>query len=275
MVIFSQRLWRYCVLSLATCGCLLAQPEEPAWGTEVGAGLIATPSFPGADHHQILLVPDVRVSYGENFSASVARGARYVAWTDGTTKIGPLLKVDFGRDDEGDSPFRIGGDDPIELRGLHEIDTTLQAGVFVEYRAGAWSFETEALQGVNGHEGLTVDVAVNYTLRLNSADAGKGPSSLLITGPRLKWANSAYHDAYFGITAADAVASGLPYYSADGGLSSFGWGLRYIRPISRQVVLVSFAGYEKLVGSASDSPLVRLRGDVNQFSAGAFVGYKF
>lgn len=269
-----QRLWISGVLGLAACGWLQAQSDAPAWRTELGAGLIATPSFPGADEYQILLVPDVRVSYGDIFAASVARGARYIAWSNGATSIGPLLRLDFGRDDDGDSPFRIAGDDPVELRGLHEIDTTVQAGVFVEHRVGAWSVEAEALQGVNGHEGLTLDLALDYTVRLTSNDGGKGPPAFLSTGPRLKWANRAYQDAYFGVTAADVVTSGLPYYSADGGIGSVGWGFRFIRPVSRQLTVVTFAGYDKLVGSASDSPLVRLRGDTNQFSAGVFVSFE-
>lgn len=268
------RLWLIGVLSVAASCWLKAQSDAPAWRTELGAGLITTPTFRGADDYQVLLVPDVRVSYGEAFSASIARGARYVAWSDGATSIGPLVRLDFGRDADGDSPFRIAGDDPVELRGLHEVDTTVQAGAFVQHRVGDWSVEAEVLQGVNGHEGLTVDLSFDYTVRLTSNDGRKGPPAFLVTGPRVQWANSAYHDAYFGVTTADVVTSGLPYYAADGGVGSAGWGLRYIRPVSRQAVLIAFAGYDKLLGSAADSPLVRLRGDTNQFSAGVFVSFK-
>lgn len=253
----------------------LAQPvDQPrGWSTEVGAGLISSPMYRGADEQQLMLVPDVRVSYDDVFSASVARGARYVAWREGNAQAGPLARIDFGRDEDGDSPFRIAGDDPVALRGLHEVDATVLAGLFVAYETGAWKAEAELLQGLGGHEGLVAVLSLDHTVTLSAPD-DRGPPWIIATGPWFQWASADYNDAYFGLTAADALASGLTRYEAEAGVNAAGWAARVVRPLTRSAALFAFVNYERLLGDAADSPLVRERGDANQFSAGLFVSYK-
>ncbi len=262
-------------LTFALAPSAFAQPAEgpQGWSTELGAGLITSPSFPGADEQQVTLVPDVRVSYNEVFSASVARGVRYVAWQDGAVQAGPLARIDFGRDEEGDSPFRIAGDDPVALKGLHEVDATVLAGAFLAYSKGDWTAEAELLRGLGGHEGIVMMLSLDYTIKI-AAPEGRGPRWLIATGPWLRWVNADYNDAYFGITAADALASGLPRYEAGGGVNAGGWAVRVVRPLNRRAAVVAFLNYEKLLGDAADSPLVTQRGSANQISAGLFASFK-
>ncbi len=71
-----------------------------------------------------------------------------------------------------------------------------------------------------------------------------------------------YNTAYFGVTSAQAFASGLPVYEAGGGLYSYGVGANAIIPLSRDLkwAAIVFAGYDHLTGDAGHSPLVQLRG---------------
>ncbi len=257
-----------------SASCAIAQPgpeRETGWSFEVGGGVLTAPAFPGADHQQVMLVPDLRAAYGECFTASVAQGARYLAWESDGWSLGPLVSVDFGRDADGDSPFLISGDDPTELTGLHEVDAALQAGAFVRFERDDWSAEAELQHALGGHEGLVLDVSLDRSWRLTAA---AGPPWIVATGPSARWASAEFVDAYFGINAADAAACGLPQFKPQAGLVSAGWGLRVIRPVSRRAVVIAFLNAERLLGDAADSPLVVQRGDANQWSAGIFFSYR-
>jgi outer membrane protein len=92
-------------------------------------------------------------------------------------------------------------------------------------------------------------------------------------GPRARFVGDAYNEAYFGVNAAQAAASGLPVYDVSGGLYSYGAGASVIAPLSsdRSWALVFVAGYDRLTGDAGDSPLVQQRGDDDQASIGLFI----
>ncbi|MFZ9682395.1 MAG: MipA/OmpV family protein [Cephaloticoccus sp.] len=252
----------------------VAQPEradESGWSFEVGGGILTAPAFPGADHQQVMLVPDVRAAYGERFSASIAQGARYTAWAAYGWAAGPLATVDFGRDADGDSPFRIAGDEATELTGIHEVDAAVQAGAFLRYETETWSAEAVLQRALGGHEGLVLDLSLDRSWRLTTAG---GLPLIVGTGPRLRWASADYLEAYFGLTAADAAASGLSRFQPGAGLVSAGWGLQVVRPVSRRAAIIAFLAAERLLGDAADSPLVSRRGDANQLSAGIFFSYR-
>lgn len=269
------RLFISLCVSTLLASVLLAQPGAgpQGWSTEVGAGLITSPAFSGSDEQQVMLVPDVRVSYGEVFSASVARGVRYVAWEEGGVQAGPLARIDFGRDESGDNPFLIAGDDPVALKGLHEVDATVLAGAFLAYRKGDWTAEAELLRGLGSHEGLVMTLSLDYAIKLAAPD-DRGPPWMIATGPWVRWVNADYNNAYFGLTAADALASGMPRYEAGGGVNAGGWTARVVRPLNRRAAVVAFLVYEKLLDDAADSPLVTQGGSRNQVSAGLFASFK-
>lgn len=96
-------------------------------------------------------------------------------------------------------------------------------------------------------------------------------------GPRARFVGDAYNEAYFGVSVAQSIASGLPVYEAAGGLYSFGLGASLIAPLSRDPSwsLVFVAGYDRLTGDAGHSPLVQQRGAEDQASMGAFVDRRF
>jgi outer membrane protein len=86
-----------------------------------------------------------------------------------------------------------------------------------------------------------------------------------------------YNTAYFGVTAQQAIASGLPQYEAGGGVHSYGIGATAVVPFDKngKWSAVFIAGYDQLAGDAGDAPLVQLRGDVDQFTLGVFVSRTF
>ena len=155
-----------------------------------------------------------------------------------------------------------------ELRGVHDVDWTIEAGLFAEF----WAFDKlrariEARHGFVGHHGNLIDLSMDWVER-------RGPWTGSV-GPRLSLGDTRYMDKLFGITRYDALMSGLPAYRAEGGAKSFGVAGAVSYEWSRQWTTTAYARYNRLVGSASESPLVAGLGSRNQFTLGAIVAYSF
>lgn len=249
-----------------------AQSMPDGWSASAGAAVIYAPAYVGSDTYQTSLVPDVSVKYRDDFEASVYNGVRYNLVNQKGLKLGPIARYDFGRDEDGDSIFQVGGDDDHNLEGLGDVDGTLELGGFVSYDFLPFlEGEAELRQGVGGHEGLIGDLGVNYKSEIGGFDR---PVYLKV-GPRMRIASQEYIEEYFGIDSDQSAASGLGTYSPDGGIVSYGIGGSITVPVTDRVRTTLFAGYDRLGDEVADSPLVEDRGSANQGKAGISVGYMF
>jgi outer membrane protein len=252
-----------------------AGAASTGWTVSVGGGLLAGPAFPGSSDYQVQAVPSVRLAYQDVFFASVEEGVGYNLVNTGPWRVTPLLAVDFGRDADGDSLFRVAGDSSTALVGFADIDTTLQAGVRVTRPLGDWQTSLNVRRGLNGHKGLTAEVAMEKASTVTPGQQGGAGRWTLVTGPRASWGDGKYNDAYFGVTPAASAGSGLPVYRAASGLVSAGWGLTMIGSLEGDWSMVGFVRYNRLLGDAADSPLVRQRGSADQLSGGLFLSLRF
>ena len=245
------------------------------WQADVGAGAIYAPAFQGSNDYQFMAVPNIAVKYKDQFFASVQDGIGYNAIRADGWRAGPLVKYNFGRQEDGENPFRVAGNKTNALRGLGDVDGTLELGGFVEYSWREWSAKVEARQGVGGHESFVSDLSANYTTDIHKAFYTEGPPFILSVGPRVTLVGDDFNQTYYGVDAGQSVRSGLVQYKADGGLLSYGVGAAAILPITDKVSTTLIAGYDRLSGDAADSPLVQQRGSEDQVTVGLFVSYTF
>lgn len=242
-------------------------PVAKDWTLTVGAAPLLAPVFQGADEYGVSLFPDLRINYKDVFFASVPDGIGYSVINNARWQAGPLVKLRFGRqEDNGGSPFLLSGDTD-GLRGMGDVDIAGELGGFVQYSSGKLRTRVELRQGFGGHDGFVGDAGISLVGR-------SGPLSYSI-GPRLSFGTSDFIHTYFGIDAAQAAATGLKRYDADGGIQSFGIGGAAVLPLSASAAMTLFAGYDRLGKEVRNSPLVRERGDPNQFSLGLAFGYRF
>ena len=124
-----------------------------------------------------------------------------------------------------------------------------------------------------GETGLTGNLYVDSVLPLGQWR--------LSGGPRLTAQSTAAVSPYFSITPGQAATSGvsgltpLTPYNATGGFYSYGAGGQIEYFLSRQWSTHAIVEYERLTGSAADSPLVTIRGSPNQLTVGAGATYTF
>jgi len=259
-------------VTLASAAPAFAQPRgaDEGWGLVLGAGALSSPTYEGDDKSRLSILPNIQVIYGDRFFASVQEGIGYRLLNDGSLRAGPILRVKFSRDEGGDQPFAINGDDTTDLVGLGDVDTSLEAGGFIDYDIGPLTFGAEARKAFTGHEGLVADLGVKWSGR----DALFGPPVIWSIGPRARLVDDTYNAAYFSVNPTQSVASGLPQFDAGGGLHSYGLGATAIIPLTQDWTAVIVAGYDRLTGDAADNPLVQLRGSEDQASLGVFLSYK-
>jgi outer membrane protein len=244
------------------------------WTVRVGGGLLVGPAFAGSKDYQLKALPSVRLTYGDVFFASVEDGIGYRVVNDPVWKVTPLLGYDFGRDADGDSTFRIAGKKSRALAGFPDIDGTLAAGLRLQRPLGPWDATLDLRRALGSHRGLTVQLATEQAKVLTEGQRGGAGRWTLVTGPRATWGDNQYNAAFFGITPTVAVASGLPVYAATSGLVSAGWGLNVVGSLEGGWSMVGLLRYERLLGDAADSPLVRQRGRADQLTGGLFLSLR-
>ena len=240
-----------------------AQDEEGEgsnWILSLGAGGRIGPKYPGADNYGIGPMPIFglrREGAPLPFEAPDEGTGFGFLGDDSAFDFGPAVQFQNKRQEE-DVGAPVG-----------DVGFTVEAGAFAQVSLGDnFRLRAEGRRGIGGHDGWVGDLFADFVLRDDD-------TYVFSIGPRARWGDDNYHDAYFSVTPAVAVAAGLPVYDAEGGIHSVGAvaGLTYM--LSRDWGLYGFAGYDRLVGDAADSPIVQAFGSRNQYSAGIGVFYSF
>lgn len=150
-----------------------------------------------------------------------------------------------------------------------KINATIEVGGYADYLfSDRLRLRGELVKGVNGHEGLVGQVGLDHFWR-------DGDKYAVTLGPRLLFSDDRYQRAYFGVSPAAALATGLPVYRPKGGIHAVAVAAGAQTQFGPRWGLFGYARGERLVGDAADSPLVRAYGRRTQLSAGLGVSYAF
>ncbi|UPK38720.1 MipA/OmpV family protein [Bradyrhizobium sp. 186] len=231
------------------------------WTVMVGIGGEYTPDFVGSKNGKFLPIPIFSIRRAG--SVDQFRGPRdsaSIALLDvGNFRAGPAFKYVSSRK----------SDKYAELTGLGDVKAAYELGGFVEYFPVDWlRLRSELRQGMGGHIGAVADVSADVIVPLIQR-------LTISAGPRFTWKSNKATAPYFSVDAAQSLASGLPMYDAKGGAHSVGFGSQISYRINPQWEVHAYVEYEKLLGDAADSPLVKLRGSSNQTAVGLGASYSF
>ncbi|MXO61244.1 hypothetical protein GRI89_16995 [Altererythrobacter salegens] len=235
-----------------------AEDKEP-WRYRVGAGAQVKPQYPGADDVSVLPMFDIDRTRGdEPFEFEAADDSfGFNLVNSGGFEFGPAVSLVGKRKSK-----EVGTATP-------NVDRIIEVGAFANYWLGEnFRLHSEVRRGVTGHEGWEVDGGADVVWR-------DGDKWLVSLGPRVTWADHKFHDAYFSVTPATSLATGLPVYEANGGLESYGATASGELALTQRWGLSLYAKYERLTGDAADSPIVRQYGSRDQFSGGLALSYTF
>lgn len=152
---------------------------------------------------------------------------------------------------------------------LPKVGLSIEAGAFAQVSlAPEFRIRVEGRKALSGHKGWVGEVSADYIAR-------EGDNWLFSIGPRVTLGDAKYQRAYFGVTPAAAATSGLPAFDPGGGVQSVGLTAGYLRQLSKRWGVAVYGRYDRLVGDAADSPVVRHSGSRSLPSAGIALSYTF
>ncbi|MCB2108397.1 MAG: MipA/OmpV family protein [Rhodobacteraceae bacterium] len=230
----------------------------------LGFGPAVGPEFEGGDHYKTGGAALISLRYRDILEIDNNNLRINVFGREGWLRsenfsAGPLVKLDFGRDEK----------DALELTGLGDVGTSLELGVFAAYTMGPARYRVKLRQDVaGGHSGFLIDGDI--TLAVYRSEDMSVAARISST-----WASSDYMNAYFGVTAAQSAASGLAVFAASSGIKdvtlSTGGEYRFTDRWS----LALNASFSRLMSDAKKNPLVSTRGSATQYGVGVFAIYTF
>ena len=225
----------------------------------VGGGAQTYPKYPGADSYGLNFMPIFgfrREGSPMTFKAPDDGTSIGVLGRDSAFNLGPSVQFQNKRE-EDDVGAPVG-----------DVGFTIEAGGFVEfYPCEQVRLRAALRQGLGGHGGLVGDLGADLIVRDEN-------SYIFSIGPRARWADDDFHEAYFGVPLA-IPASGLPAYDPNGGFYAVGATAGLTYRLGRNWGLQGYAGYDRLIGDAADSPIVRAFGSRSQFSGGLGLFFEF
>lgn len=246
-------------------------PAEPApsrfgwlggdYSLTLGAAFLAQPRFEGDDEYFFGVQPLVSLGRKGSVTRFSSRNDNisFALYDNYDLRAGITGKIVFPRDE----------DDADDLRGLHEVEWGAEVGAFAEFYPMDWlRVRGELRHGIRAHDAFVADVAVDAFTDIT-------PTVQISGGPRMSWASSDYFETYYGVGAGEAALSGLAEYHPGGGLKSVGFGGAINWKTTDRITTSLFGEYERLLGPAADSSLVRERGSLNQFTVGVSATYRF
>lgn len=252
---------------------------DETWVT-VGVGAGLTPSYSGSDDYRFTPLPLVLGRVGGIVITPNGPGFVLDVLSQPPEAGPPQTSVSFG------PAFRIRGDrdgqikdEVVELAG--ELDTALEVGVQggvsipgVLHEFDRLSLSTQVRWDVLGaHDGMLIEPSVAYFTPLSQAAAVQLTANL-------SFVDDAFADYYYSVSPAQSAATGLPQFTADGGLNSVGALAITTYDLSGNLLdggfnIFGVFGYTRLVGDAADTPFTSIRGSADQFIGGIGVGYTF
>lgn len=224
-------------------GPAAADGSAPGIEFELGGGGVVAPRYEGASDYLLSPYPTFRLK-----RLTLPNGFQ-IGGGDG---MGLSFYPSFTFRGE-----RKAADNP-ELAGLDDVDSAVELGAGVGYATPYWKVFAEVRRGFSGHEGYVGEIG---------ADLVAYPTDRLSVsvGPRASFADGAYMDTYFGVSASEAQNSGLTEFDAGAGFKSIGVEASARYALLDAWAVESSAGYNRLVGDAADSPVTGI-GSRDQFS---------
>ena len=161
-------------------------------------------------------------------------------------------------------------DDDDRLIGLGDQDEELELEISGRYFKGPWNLDA-SVAFATGDKGMVWFVGGGRHWRLMN------DRMFVSLSADLSGSNADNQQTDFGITAEQSQNSiiGLPEYTADGGLKSFGVRFALDYRLSGNWFLSANADAERLLGDVADSPLVDLIGSKNNYEYGLGIYYRF
>ena len=228
----------------------LSEPGE--WRVVMGSGAAVAPEYRGSDKYESKALPLLDIEWRGAYFASTQRGLGVNIFRQRSTRAGPRITYDLGRESS----------DSDSLIGLPDVDPTVEAGVFVEHFMQAWRFKADLQMGLNGHEGIIG----SFDVALGGALADK---TSLVIGANVHAADEKYMQTYFGVPSGGSP--NFTFFQPGAGLRDMAGYATITYVITNNLYLTMNLNASLLIGDAGDSP-ISISDD--QYFVGTIIAYR-
>ncbi|WP_162290926.1 MipA/OmpV family protein [Erythrobacter colymbi] len=253
---------------------------DKTWAT-IGLGVGMVPSYAGSDDYIAFPLPLIagrvggvgiapngpgfvldlnspKPAMGPRKGARIAFGPAFRFRNDRNNRISDEVVARAGK---LDAALEVGGNLAVNIPNV--VKPFDQLGIGVQARRDV----------LGAHGGWVIEPQVSYRALL-----GKGFT--LQAQASAEFVDDSFADYYFTVSPAQAAATGLAQYRADGGLNRVGTTAILAYDLDRNPLnggwsLNGVGGYSRLIGDSADTPYTSVRGDANQFILGLGVAYTF
>ena len=260
-------------------GAAATNAETGGDSITIGAGAVYLPDYEGSNDYRFSPAPGAIGSYkGFNFTLAGNRfSVDLIPDRPGKGidfQAGPIGVVNFNRSS-------VKNIDDQRIRQLGEVKTAIELGGYVGVgKTGVITSDYDRISAsisyrhdVNGaHDSGIWQPSFNYLTPLSRKAAIGVFASAEHVG-------RGYADTYFSINSAQALASGLPAYSARGGWKNYTVGALGTAALTGDLLhgfkLVGGVTYARLLNGFSYSPVVRTAGSAGQWLGVVGLAYTF
>lgn len=217
-------------------------------GGTVGAAVVAGPVYRGSDDNQVRLYPGVDYQWTNGWFAGTTNGIGVNLSRNPTMQYGGRITVDLGRKERRSAA----------LRGMGDVDVRPELGAFFNLVPAPGVSLTSSLRFGSGidRNGWVLDLGANRSWRITDA-------SSLGLGVSVTWADANYQQSYFGVTPAQAIASGYAPYAAEASVRDVRLSASWRYRVAPRTALAAAVSVGSLRGDARSSPLTRERSPVS------------
>ena len=163
------------------------------WYLTLGATGLVAPNFEGGKKYMFSAQPIISLGKAGPQARFTSRNDNIslALIDDGSVRAGLTGKFIFSRESKD------------ELKGLDPVRFGGEVGGFFEFYPLDWvRARAELRHGIRSHNGFVADIAADAFYDVT-------PTVRISGGPRVSFASSDYFDAYYGVNAKEAAASGL------------------------------------------------------------------
>jgi outer membrane scaffolding protein for murein synthesis (MipA/OmpV family) len=219
---------------------LIDAPPEQAT-TSLGVALWSLPKYAGSDERDNFVTPALDHYRPSGLFVSTDNGLGWTMTSSKTVQAGVRLWPQLGRS-RADTPS-----------GLEPIGWRIQAQGFANLQVGqVLLLQSGLLVGAGrDHDGVQLELGATSGIPLGDDLIGVGVSAT--------WANAKFRQSYFGVSAAESRASGLPAYALGAGALDTNLTLSLEHKFSATWRLSGQLIVSRLSGSTAQSPITRQR----------------
>ena len=260
-------------------GAAAAAPDFDGDSITIGGGFAYLPDYEGSNDYRFTPAPGAIGSVhgysftlaGNRASVDLIRNQPGPSWD---VQAGPIAVVNFNRNS-------LNNIDDRRVRALGKVDTAIELGGYVGIgKTGVITSPYDKLSvtvsyrhDVNGaHDSGILQPTINYLTPLSR----KMAVGLFASAEHVE---RGYGQAYFGVDAAQSVASGLPVYDAPRGWKNWTLGALGTYALTGDLLhgfkIVGGGTYGREFDRFAESPVVRIAGKRSQWLGVLGVAYTF